>query len=670
MKIKILSILLGGILGTVAMNSCVDEIAVGDSFLEKQPGVDVTIDTIFSKAEYAKMFLWEAYKGIYHGHSQHNCVNSVMPEAISDVVHSQLGWSELKDEYYSAMHSEAGNGSYVRDKFAFSDNASADDQYARKGIWGTVRSCWIFIGNVDRVPDMSAIEKARLKAEARLIIATRYFDAFCHFGGLPLLDHAYETGENFEGGYVSAVTGEGEFVAGRATVEQTVTFIDNLIQQVIDEPALPFAITDYTAEGGRLTKGGAYGLRAKLWLFAASPLFNDTEPYRRYSGAPRLPVGVTIEGEPLLRVWLGRKDATLWDKCVEACEAFFRANAAAGNPYALVQPNGTTEADYRRAFRSAYYARETSEKIIEVRGEGNGATDGEYLLEWGSNVPGNVSHSGAHAPTLEWFNMFPWADGRNFDGQRLYNTDNADNIDIFANRDPRLYESMLVPQRNVDNQFNTYQNKVIDTWIGGDLITGNWWFTSGYIAHGLGEFKWVLDYYDMADERYSWPYLRMADMHLIYAEALAQTGATTDAVKEVDKVRARVGLPSLAVNTGLNLADKNVLVEEILRERACELALENSRLLDLLRYKRKDIFCTPLHRINIYAKDPATGEKTTIPFSQMNGVWPNFIYETEVISNFARAWWKGDWDDKWYLSPLSRGEINKGYGLFQNPGWE
>lgn len=77
------------------------------------------------------------------------------------------------------------------------------------------------------------------------------------------------------------------------------------------------------------------------------------KPYRQYNGPPKIPASVTIEGDPLLRIWLGRKDNSLWDKCVDACEAFFRANDAAGTPYALVQPTGTTEADYRRAFRSA-----------------------------------------------------------------------------------------------------------------------------------------------------------------------------------------------------------------------------------------------------------------------------------------------------------------------------
>ena len=651
-------------LSAISFSGCVDRFALGDAFLEKQPGVDVTLDTIFSHGEYARMYLWDAYKGLYHGHSVVNCMNwASMTETLSDVVHCVVGWSGVIDAYYSGMHSEAGNGSWVRDKFAFMDAGE------RKGIWSTVRKCWQFIENIDRVPDMSGQEKARLKAEARLIIASRYFDALCHFGGLPLVDHSYVPTENYTGGYVSGITGEGEFIPGRATVAQTAEFIDNLLQLVIDEPEIPFSIANYNSEGGRLTKAGAYGLRAKLWVFVASPLFNNDQPYRQYDAVPVFPAGLGDDVDPLLRVWLGGYSEAYWTRALEACEAFFTANRNAGEPFAMVQPAGSSENDYREAYRAAYWYRETKEKIIEVRGEGNGNSDGEYLLEWGANIPGNISHSGGHAPTVEWFNMFPWADGKNFDGQRVYNTANEENLDIFEGRDPRLYECMLVPQRNLDNKYNTYQDKTIDLWQGGDIITGNWWFTGGYMAHGFGEFKWVLDYYDMRDQRYSWPYLRMAEMHLLYAEALAQKGRSDEAVAEIDKVRARVGLPSLKVNTGLNLNDRQTLIEEILRERACELALENSRTLDLIRYKRSDIFTKQLHRMNIYAKDAETGEKTEIPFSKMNGVWPNFIYEVENITQYARVWWTGEWDDKWFLSPLSREEINKEYGLSQNPGW-
>jgi len=38
--------------------------------------------------------------------------------------------------------------------------------------------------------------------------------------------------------------------------------------------------------------------------------------------------------------------------------------------------------------------------------------------------------------------------------------------------------------------------------------------------------------------------------------------------------------------------------------------------------------------------------------------------------NGARRWWDpGFWTNKWFLDPVSRIEVQKGYGLTQNPGW-
>ena len=31
--------------------------------------------------------------------------------------------------------------------------------------------------------------------------------------------------------------------------------------------------------------------------------------------------------------------------------------------------------------------------------------------------------------------------------------------------------------------------------------------------------------------------------------------------------------------------------------------------------------------------------------------------------------WYNSWDTKWYLAPIPAIEINKGYGMTQNPGW-
>lgn len=32
-------------------------------------------------------------------------------------------------------------------------------------------------------------------------------------------------------------------------------------------------------------------------------------------------------------------------------------------------------------------------------------------------------------------------------------------------------------------------------------------------------------------------------------------------------------------------------------------------------------------------------------------------------------YWANNWDSKWYMAPIPQKEINKGYGMTQNPGW-
>ena len=73
-----------------------------------------------------------------------------------------------------------------------------------------------FIENVDRVPDMDGNEKERLKAEAKVIIASRYFDMFRHFGGLPIVKASFAA--------------ENEYDVPRATVEETVNFMIGLFR--------------------------------------------------------------------------------------------------------------------------------------------------------------------------------------------------------------------------------------------------------------------------------------------------------------------------------------------------------------------------------------------------------------------------------------------------------
>lgn len=68
-------------------------------------------------------------------------------------------------------------------------------------------------------------------------------------------------------------------------------------------------------------------------------------------------------------------------------------------------------------------------------------------------------------------------------------------------------------------------------------------------------------------------------------------------------------------------------------------------------------FSTPLHGLHVY--------KNKNDQSYICEEFP--LLGTEG----SRYWWEpGNYSRKWYLSAFPQNEVNKGYGLVQNPGWE
>jgi hypothetical protein len=125
----------------------------------------------------------------------------------------------------------------------------------------------------------------------------------------------------------------------------------------------------------------------------------------------------------------------------------------------------------------------------------------------------------------------------------------------------------------------------------------------GRFATGYGVIKYYLgqEYYGKYTQ---WVYLSYDEMLLMYAECLAQCGQYEKAIQQVDLVRARVGMKGLKYGQAAYKGDKSTLpdlntkeglVEEILRERACELGMSNNRYYDMIRYKRTDWMTKKLH---------------------------------------------------------------------------
>ena len=622
-------------------SSCVDQVKFGDSFLEKAPGVAVTQDTIFGKATYARAFLWNTYSKLYYAlpvywNTVEGKMNTGIFEMMSDCWHSHTDWNGINRKYYSGSY-KAG------------DEDSSDDTrfgYTKENCWEAIRAALLFVENVERVPDMEDAEKKRLAAEAKVIVASRYFDLFRHFGGLPLIKETYDVQPSYE--------------LPRATVEETVNYMINLLDEAAATPQLPWDLgTDDTNWQGRFTKAAAMGLKCKILLFAASPLFNDNVPY-----CTEPPQDAVTNHQ----VWYGAYKPELWDQCLQACVDFFTELQSRGY-YEQTQATEATAKGYRDAYNKAYFTRENNKELlisthISRFGKFNSWDEWQYIFVNSGN--GTVI-TGGLTPTLEFMEMFPMSNGEPFQlntATDLFYTDNDYNKPI---RDPRLYETMLVN----GTQFGDH---AAELWIGGRDNINDTEKETGKYATGFGCYKFYKEGVNSLKDKYlQWPYLRLAEMYLIYAEALLKSkNDLPGAIEQVNKVRARVGLGDLAVcNPGKNLTtDADALLEEILRERACELGLEDVRLFDMTRYKREDLFRKQLHGLKIYRND---GGGNT-PWSGSTGnssIYPKptkFTHEAFPLVNPSRAWWS-NFSPKWYLSAFPPSEVNKKYGLTQNPGW-
>ena len=671
-------------LGTMS-TSCTDSISFANAFLDKAPGADATIDTVFTNAEYTRRFVTTLYRYQYYGLPYRNETSAPhtsswwagMYDALSDCWQLHYKSSEIYKYYYSgSLSATAGTTCYP---------------YTQQNLWETMRAAYIFMNNIDRCTEMEQTERNRLVAETKCLMAQSYFNMFRFYGGLPLVKETY-TGK------------EGTYAFPRATVEETVNFIIGLLDEAIKSSELPFVYTGAEAdtETGRWTKGSAMALKIKVLQFAASPLFNNDTPY--YNGES--------EAEKQHLVWYGNYDKNRWTQLKTACEEFFQANAAAGNPYHLVEPEGLTgnpqsdQEAYRHAYRQGYIYQGSPEVIHSVRPSGT-----SYWIQYGT-----TNERFTYTPTQEYVEMFPWSDGTPFswsESEKLSYKDAKSLQHMFMKgdtvpgkqdlqnriltRDPRLYESVSCNGVNQTSDMTTgkMSGTIYENWVGGTNAGQNPAQESGGYATGYSELKYCpgpeYAYRGYKDLEH-WAYLRYDDILLTYAEALLQADNDfAGCLKYIDMVRARVGLKGLAeCNPSENLtSNKENLLNELLRERACELGFEGSRYMDIVRYKLIDRLKTPLHGLRIYRmvkKDGAWtaaedkwegGQEKTATSKKYGKKHPEsaafyeptyFTYKKFTINSRRRAQWD-NWDNKWLLQPFPNSEVLMGYGLIQNPGW-
>ena len=574
----------------VGMITGCEDFKLGNAFLEKAPGDDVDIDVVFSNKKYADQVLNQAYRSLpdylpmesrgYRG----NWGNT---DGVTDICYNRE----------SAYVSGSLKASY---EIGFPYYPNSTTQNIGNPLYG-IRKAYIYLENVDRVPDMTGDEKKQRKAEMKVIIAYHYSQMLRHYGGVPWIDHAYNPDDSFQ--------------FPRLTLEETVSKIVTLLDEAAVD--LPWYASD--AEYGHLTAAAAKALKLRVCLFVASPLFNNDAPY--------------MDGEAAAQklTWFGDYRQERWRDALNAGLEFLRLNEQNDNYHEIVK----TGDDARQNYVDGYWKRGSKEIIMASH---------RYPIYDMSMKSLDRGHNDWYISTRSSYaDMFEWKDGTPFS----WDNPNHEAHPFFdenmkPTRDPRLYETLIINQdkfQKLNGGAQCYQ--------GGLQSKENSKYNKSSI-YGYSIRKFVRDKgEEVKNQPYQCPLVRMPEVYLSIAEAMNQLGIAKqkdefgrDAYDYINLVRNRVGMPDVREVEGQELVDI------LLHERVVEFGAEEMRYFDLIRWKRADLLSTPVETLNIVKN--ADG---------------SFTYERSTTEQ------KYDWKDHWYLIAFSQDEINKKYGLIQNPGW-
>lgn len=165
-------------------------------------------------------------------------------------------------------------------------------------MFRAIRECNIFLDYVrdqHKVNDLTDSERKRWIAEVNVLKAYYHFFLFEHYGPIPIVDKALPVSTDPEGVKVT-----------RMPVDQIVDYMVKLIDDSYKD--LPPVITMEATEMGRLTQPAALALKAKILLWAASPLFNGNKDYANFRNE---------EGKPFINQEFSREK---WVRTAEACK--------------------------------------------------------------------------------------------------------------------------------------------------------------------------------------------------------------------------------------------------------------------------------------------------------------------------------------------------------------
>ena len=511
---------------------------------------------------------------------------------------------------------------------------------------------------------LTAEDIARMKDEARYLMAYSYFSIFELYGPFCIVDNiddpAYPTYNDYE----------------RASVDECVEFIDGILADILSRNNLPETVITTKGDNAqgdafnlneivRPTKITARALRAKLWVYAASPLFNG--------GWDKALELKNPDGKQLFPA----KDATKWLKAKQHLEELLEACEEDGHSLYEYQVNGTNNPEM-----SVYRLFQDFNREILWCSTNNSYSD-QYKMEKRTNPRDVNACYGTVGPSQEAVDMFFTKKGLTinedpdyhedalvqvtntaYDDAGKENHDDANVFNMYSNREPRFYQDVIYQGKS---WFKVYQGKsgnekyqVDFSLRGGAGPESSDTPLSGYL---LGKFKNRSVNHASGDtqsyKRVSIIY-RLAEFYLFYAEVLNEIDPSDSRIVEyIDKVRERAGIPTYA-----KLAEDGVKdirgnyekqKEAIQRERYVELYCEGQWYFDIRRWmicgKGQLADQTQFHGMNEYGTPDVT-------IGQQGSYYRRVTLENR------------QWNDKMYLYPVHQNVIQLGAGkIVQNPGW-
>lgn len=531
------------------------------------------------------------------------------------------------------------------------------------GVWVSryqaIRQCNIFIENVkdeSKVFDLTPDLRARWLAEVNILKAFYNFELMRMYGPVPIVDTNID---------IDAPTSE--MMVSRAPFDDCVNYTVGLIDKVV--ASLPVVISDRTNELGRITQPIALAIKAKVLLLAASPLFNGNPDYARLTNK---------DGTPLVKTAF---DQNKWVKAAQAAKAAIDVAEQAGIKLYTAVPSTVLSpfTNQQMTLRNAISERWNTERIWGLSNSYAAQLQRVAMGCLASTFTPNNSNAQLAAP-MKIANLFYTKNGVPMDEDKSLNFTNKNELRT-ATRDERfaINEGYQTARVNFDREPRFYADLGFDggTWymiannpgVGdegtfymqakytqpGNSGAEGYYNETGYFIKKLVEANLTNSATANTVKQYDWPEIRLADLYLMYAEAVNEANGPLDSeiYKYLDLIRARAGLRGVkdswtdfVADGDIKLANQDYMRKLIRRERGIELAFEGSRFWDLRRWK------TAATELNA----PISG--WTI--SQTSAVG---YYQTRVIYNQTFI------APRDYLWPIQNGAFRVNTNLVQNPGW-